>query len=91
MGSRAGPTGASRSAGRRRSFTFEGGKSLTFYVNGQQTDTTAAPAQILDDPQANLRIGCRGDSAYFFVGLIDEVRIYGRALAPAEIAALAAQ
>jgi hypothetical protein len=71
--------------------TFQGGGDLLFYVNGVQVDSTAGPAGILDDPNANVRIGCRADTSNFFMGLIDEVRIYNRALSAGEIAALAAQ
>jgi hypothetical protein len=35
-----------------------------------------------------LRIGSRGDNYAYFNGLIDDVRIYNRALSPAEIQAL---
>jgi hypothetical protein len=43
--------------------------------------------QELDGGATPLRIGANGDRSGFFKGLIDEVRIYDRALAPVEIQA----
>jgi PKD repeat protein len=63
-----------------------GGSTATLYVNGTAVATQAAsgPMPTSTDP---LRIG--GDSLFgeFFTGLIDEVRIYNRALSAAEIQA----
>lgn len=42
-------------------------------------------AKDLDGGVTPLRIGANGDQGRFFRGVIDEVRIYNRALAPAEI------
>ena len=60
--------------------------TVTFYVNGQQagtTDYTAPPLGSSDDP---LVIGIRGyDLNRAFDGLIDDVRIYDRALTPDEV------
>jgi hypothetical protein len=61
--------------------------SLRLYVNGTLVKTTALPGPltITDSP---LRIG--GNSYWtkeYFAGLIDEVRVYNRALSTAEILA----
>jgi uncharacterized repeat protein (TIGR01451 family) len=56
------------------------------YVNGVQVSSVAATGAISTSTNP-LQIG--GDSIYgqFFQGMIDEVRIYNRALSPSEIAA----
>jgi beta-lactam-binding protein with PASTA domain len=62
------------------------GSSQRFYVNGVLVRTVANPGTIV---QANgaLRIGGNASSTgEFFQGLIDEVRVYNRALSAAEIA-----
>jgi hypothetical protein len=71
--------------------TFAANDTIALYINGVQMSSSAVATAIFDDSQATVRIGCRSDSSSFFVGLIDEVRIYGRALPTAEIAAIAAQ
>ncbi len=71
--------------------TFSSNGTIAFYVNGAPASSSSVSSALLDDPQSTVRIGCRSDSTNFFVGLIDEVRIYGRALSDAEIANLAAQ
>jgi hypothetical protein len=71
--------------------TFAANDTIKLYINGAQASTASVSTAIIDDSQATVRIGCRSDSSSFFVGLIDEVRIYGRALPPAEIAAIAVQ
>jgi hypothetical protein len=61
------------------------GATLTLYVNGSPVGSTAVPGSILAtaDP---LRIG--GDwSAEMFTGLIDNVRLYNRALSATDIQA----
>jgi len=64
------------------------GTTLTFYINGD----VAATASVMDtnpfrDGRNTLRIGGqgRGTVAPYFPGLIDELRIYNRALTQAEI------
>ena len=60
------------------------GSALRLYVNGSQVSSVAKSGSILtsDNP---LQLG--GDSIYgqYFSGLIDEVRVYNRALSAAEI------
>jgi hypothetical protein len=64
-------------------FTYDGA-TLWMFVNGVQVSSTAAPGAASVTPNA-LRIG--GDSVWgeYFKGLIDEVRIYNRALTAGEI------
>jgi CubicO group peptidase (beta-lactamase class C family) len=66
------------------------GAMQAVYLDGQKTvSTMPAPAIVPDPLPTTIRIGCRGDDQYYFSGMIDEVRIYSRALSDAEIAALA--
>ncbi len=60
------------------------GATLRFYVNGVQTASRAQTGNIATSANP-LQIG--GDSIYgqYFAGMIDEVRIYNRALSAAEI------
>jgi len=62
------------------------GATLRIFVNGTQTGSTALPGSIATGTNP-LRIG--GDSVWgeYFKGLIDEVRIYNRALTSGEIQA----
>ena len=63
--------------------TYDSG-TLRFYVNGIQVASQTQPGAIATSANA-LQIG--GDNLYsqFFKGMIDEVRIYNRALSAAEI------
>lgn len=67
---------------------FEPNKSVTVYVDGAQIATLTWSSALIEDTAAHLRIGCRGDNSAYLVGVIDEVRIYRRALTPSEIAIL---
>ena len=59
---------------------------MKFYVNGVLVGTTAGTATITGSDGA-LRIGGNASSTgEFFQGMIDEVRVYNRALSAAEIA-----
>jgi glucose/arabinose dehydrogenase len=60
------------------------GANLRFYVNGTLISTTAATGAI-DTSNGVLRIGGNSIFGEYFKGLIDEVRIYNRALSAAEI------
>jgi hypothetical protein len=53
--------------------------------SAQVTLPTPTPA----DAQAHAWIGCRGGTEPPYDGLVDDIRIYSRALTPAEITALA--
>jgi beta-lactam-binding protein with PASTA domain len=60
------------------------GANMRFYVNGVLVATKAQTGSIAAGNQA-LRIGGNASSGEFFRGLIDEVRIYNRALSATEI------
>jgi hypothetical protein len=60
--------------------------TLRLYVDGAEVATQAAPPP-LTVGTGPVRIGGNSVSGAFFSGLIDEVRIYGRARSAAEIAA----
>jgi len=60
------------------------GATLKLYVNGELASSKSMSGPIdLSDRQ--LRIGAKSDSKKTFQGRMDEVRIYDRALSPAEI------
>ncbi|MBI4036041.1 prepilin-type N-terminal cleavage/methylation domain-containing protein [Candidatus Daviesbacteria bacterium] len=61
----------------------------TIYANGNQvgSGTYASSTPMLYDATRNVYIGQYGGNGEFFNGSIDEVRIYNRALTPAEITA----
>jgi outer membrane protein assembly factor BamB len=68
------------------------GKELKIYVDGNLAASTTVPGLIAADPQEAMEIGADdgstvGDytSPFGFNGLIDEVRVYHRALSRAEI------
>ena len=66
---------------------------ILFYVDGSLAAMTAGTngtAVLLDDDDGNLYIGNRDNGTRTFNGLIDDFRLYDRALTPAEITALAA-
>ena len=60
------------------------GSSVRLYVNGTLVSTTAAPGSLASST-APLRIGGNNIWGEYFSGLIDEVRVYNRALSAAEI------
>ena len=62
------------------------GAMLRFYVNGTQVSSTAATGSMVVTNGA-LRIGGNAIWGEWFNGLIDEVRIYSRALTAAEVEA----
>jgi hypothetical protein len=75
--------------------TYDGNFALmNFYVNGQPVATnTAAPATLLADNNHEVSIGSRESSAtsgynFGFAGLIDDVRIYNRALSANDVQTL---
>lgn len=68
--------------------TYSQGNGATVYVGGASAATGSAPA-IAPDGAATVRIGCRGDDSLYFDGIIDELRVYKRALSAADVQALA--
>jgi chitodextrinase len=78
-----GPTAVPTGTWTHLAETYDG-SLLSLYVNGQLAASTPASGSLLTST-GDLRIG--GDSVWgeWFSGLIDEVRIYNRALSPAEI------
>jgi predicted phage tail protein len=62
------------------------GSTLTLYVNGVAVASTAVTGNILTSTGA-LRIGGNNVAAEWFKGRIDDVRVYNRALTPAELTA----
>ena len=65
---------------------------MKFYSNGQLVNaayqTSGSPALLSDSHDRKLRIGSRVNGTYYFHGLIDDVRIYDRALSTVEVQAL---
>ena len=62
------------------------GATLRLFVNGVQVDSHAASGAVLTSTGV-LRIGGNAYWGEYFKGLMDEVRIYNRALTAAEIQA----
>jgi hypothetical protein len=65
--------------------TFDGGTERLF-INGAEVSTVAASGSIIQSSNS-LRIGGNGVWGEYFAGLIDEVRVYDRALTATEIQA----
>jgi hypothetical protein len=63
--------------------TFDG-TALRLYVNGALAKTLSLPGSLVVTP-GPLRIGGHSTIGQFFAGLIDEVRVYNRALSKSEI------
>lgn len=64
------------------------GQTLTLYKNGVPNEKDIGSANYDADPLHNLFIGSNFGSQHFFNGVIDEVGIWNRVLAPAEVQAL---
>jgi Laminin G domain. len=60
------------------------GTTLRLYLNGTQVSSTPTTGS-LENTNGALRIGGHSVWGEYFAGLIDEVRIYNRALTPTEI------
>ena len=70
--------------------TFDGASTYHIYVDGLNADGGSSPNNVLPvtSNSKEFIIGQRGDSAAFFQGSIDDVRIYNRVLSPYEVANL---
>ncbi|MGD9714826.1 MAG: LamG-like jellyroll fold domain-containing protein, partial [Thermomicrobiales bacterium] len=66
------------------------GTTKRIYQNGVEIGNTGATGSIGQPSSATPNIGRSPTATEYFSGLIDDVRIYNRALSPGEIAALAA-
>ena len=70
-------------------FTYDGGTTVKFYMNGAFADTESIsygqPAATLNGP---LRIGCTDDPGRCFNGQIEDVMIFNKALTASQIQAL---
>ncbi|HEX5076793.1 MAG TPA: LamG-like jellyroll fold domain-containing protein, partial [Gemmatimonadaceae bacterium] len=64
------------------------GTTTKLYVNGVLENSAAGPAAIATNNLA-LALGAQSDAASKYTGLLDDVRLYSRALSAAEITALA--
>jgi hypothetical protein len=69
--------------------TFDG-RYLRIFINGTQTGVTdlGTSGNTIGYASDNTYIGEYGASLYHFSGLIDDVRVYNRALSAAEVQAL---
>jgi hypothetical protein len=79
----AGPTSIATNTWTHLALTYDG-VTLRLYVNGAQVRSQALTGSIATSTSP-LRIGGNNVWGEFFAGLIDEVRIYNRALSAAEI------
>ncbi len=61
------------------------GSEVSIWVNGAKQAVTATVAAPLDSGVGTLQVGRNPGATYYFNGVIDEVRVYNRALTPAEI------
>jgi hypothetical protein len=68
---------------------FQPGVRAALYLDGTKVDELAPIESMVTDPAASLKIGCRSDAQRFWDGVIDEVRLYKRALSDDEIRKLA--
>jgi hypothetical protein len=78
-----GPTASPLNAWTHLAMTYDGAM-LRLYVNGTQVATRAAGG-LIQSVTAPLWIGGNSPYGEYFTGLIDEVHVYNRALAAAEI------
>ena len=68
---------------------FEPGVSVRVYVNGAQTGITQTTLATQYNTAFDVTLGDREEGGTPWVGLLDDVRLYDRALSAAEVAALA--
>ncbi|HEV8687471.1 MAG TPA: LamG-like jellyroll fold domain-containing protein [Gaiellaceae bacterium] len=80
------PTGTDTDQRWRYLATTYDGTTVRLYVDGLEVGSTPASGQMLPSDGA-LRMGGNNVFSEWFAGLLDEVRLFGRALSPAEIRA----
>jgi hypothetical protein len=68
--------------------TFVPGGNLSLYVDGGLVNALPGPANGFDT-DAGVRLGNRPDGCCAFLGLVDDLRVFDRALSPAEVVELA--
>lgn len=64
-------------------------KRADIYINGAPVKTSVPTTPIVTDTAAKFLVGCNNGAKDYFVGALDDVRIYSRTLTAAEIIALA--
>lgn len=64
-----------------------GGGRLTLFIDGTTVGTADVPGSVSRNSPFGVHVGQRMDSRAYFTGAIDDVRVYGRALSDAELAA----
>jgi hypothetical protein len=57
----------------------------TIYINGEEMGSMSDPSDVVPDSDRPVYIGCVDPASYFFVGELDDIAIYNRALTQAEI------
>ncbi|HEY2366699.1 MAG TPA: LamG domain-containing protein, partial [Polyangiaceae bacterium] len=83
-------TGPALTAWHHLAWTFDTGKTTLFLDGVSTAVSTTAPSTLVDDPTSTLTVGCHpGSTIYPFQGVIDEMRVYDRALTASEITSLA--
>ena len=65
------------------------GETLKAYKNGVLITTNAAPSGVADSDPLTLKLGRQALTKVFFRGVVDEVKVYQRALSASEVAGLA--
>jgi hypothetical protein len=70
---------------------FRGGVELTGYVNGILDANVSSPISSLTATSSSVRMGLLSSSTRGINGQLDDIRIYSRALTPAEIRLLASR
>ena len=70
---------------RAGSFGPDGAWTINLYVNGQLDATTTTASNPNTSAGLSYTIGCRSDRVNFYSGIIDDIRLYNRALSQAEV------
>ena len=64
---------------------FNAGKVIKFYLNGNLNCTSAASGSAIRSSHTTIDVGGRTPNASYFKGIIDDVKIYKRALSEEEV------